>query len=95
MKKGESLTHLARGAECVRSWSKYQKTDFGWHLCGTEHYSGNDSRARPGPGCVAEPSTVKLPLLRRIDASWELLRAATPCSFCATASAAKLEESAA
>ncbi len=26
--------HLARGAPCVRSWSRYQKTDFAVSLCG-------------------------------------------------------------
>jgi hypothetical protein len=30
----ENRIHLSRGASSARSWSKYQKTDGSWTLCG-------------------------------------------------------------
>jgi len=34
MAKKEKPMHLFRGAPNVRGWSKYQKTEEGWTLCG-------------------------------------------------------------
>jgi hypothetical protein len=37
---GLEVTHLYRGAPAVRYWSKYQKTDRDWSLCGLRSPAG-------------------------------------------------------
>lgn len=38
---GKRRTHLFRGAEPVRSWSKYQETVKDWTLCGIRRKGGS------------------------------------------------------
>ncbi len=52
--------HLARGAPCVRSWSRYQETDPQWSLCGV-YRSIRIAGVRTVTDFVAEPSQVLCP----------------------------------
>jgi len=86
MKKGETLTHLVRGAECVRSWSKYKQTDFAWSLCGRRQDLGPPAIS----GCVEEPGKVNCSYCVELMHPGACAEAATPCSFC---EATKAQES--
>lgn len=47
----EARVHLLRGAPAVRSWSKYQKTEPEWTLCGIKRQLAS------GPGRKRAEST--------------------------------------
>jgi hypothetical protein len=60
----ENRTHLLRGAPCVRSWSKYQKTVKEWTLCGIRRVARGSDKTRVAstevPGAVSCPYCLDL-----------------------------------
>jgi len=54
------LTHLYRGAPCVRSWSKYQTTAEGWTLCGIRRQKRRGGLLHPAE-CTEEAAVVSCP----------------------------------
>jgi len=53
----KSVVHLFRGAVCVRSWSKYQKTVKDWTLCGIDRQLACGP-TRERAQCTEDPSRV-------------------------------------